>query len=67
MVGSNKHGKLGIGLTYEQCQKISQPVLVSELSSSHITDISLSKSHSLAICNRGRVFAWGKVDEGFPM
>ncbi len=67
MVGSNKHGKLGIGLTYEQCQKISQPVLVSELSNSHIVDISLAKSHSLAVCSKGRVFAWGKITEGFPM
>jgi alpha-tubulin suppressor-like RCC1 family protein len=40
---------------------------VSELSNSHIVDISLSKSHSLAICNKGKVFAWGKVSEGFPM
>ena len=67
MVGSNKNGKLGIVLTYEQCQKISQPVLVSELSNSHIVDISLAKSHSLAVCSKGRVFAWGKITKGFPM
>jgi alpha-tubulin suppressor-like RCC1 family protein len=66
MLGSNKHGKLGIGLTQEQCLKISQPVLVNELSSSHVVDVSLGKSHTLAICSKGKVFAWGKVQEGFP-
>ena len=40
-------------------------MLVSELSNSHIVDISLAKSHSLAVCNKGKVFAWGKVSEGF--
>ncbi len=66
MMGSNKHGKLGIGLSYEQCQKIAQPVLVNELTNSHIVDVSLGKSHSLAVCSKGKIYAWGKVSDWFP-
>jgi alpha-tubulin suppressor-like RCC1 family protein len=29
--------------------------------------VSLGKSHSLAVCSKGKVFAWGKVSEGFPL
>jgi E3 ubiquitin-protein ligase HERC3 len=66
VMGSNNHGKLGIGLTFEQCQKVTKPVLVNEISNNTIVDMSFGKSHSLAVCQRGKVFAWGKVSEGFP-
>jgi len=66
VLGSNNHGKLGIGLTFEQCQKVTKPVLVNEVSNNTIVDMSFGKSHSLAVCQRGKVFAWGKVSEGFP-
>lgn len=41
-------------------------MLVNELTNSHIVNVSLGKSHSLAVCAKGKVFAWGKVGEGFP-
>ncbi len=41
-------------------------MLVNELSNSHIIDVSLGKSHSVAVCSKGKVFAWGKSSEGFP-
>jgi len=65
-MGSNKHGKLGLGLTFEQCHKVTKPVLVNEITNSTILDVSLGKSHSLAVCSKGKVFAWGKMSEGFP-
>lgn len=39
-------------------------MLVNELTNSHILDVSLGKSHSLAVCSKGKVYAWGKVGEG---
>lgn len=66
-MGSNKHGKLGLNLTYEECKSVSQPVLVTELSSSPVTDVSLGKRHSLAACHSKSVFSWGKTfDDARP-
>ena len=60
-MGSNKHGKLGLNLSYEECKGVSQPVLVTELSSSPVTDVSLGKRHSLAACHNQTVYSWGKM------
>lgn len=59
-MGSNKHGKLGLNLSYEECKGVSQPVLVTELSSSPVTDVSLGKRHSLVACHNQTVYSWGK-------
>ena len=66
MMGSTKYGKLGISLTYDECKYASQPMLVTELSGTFVSDVSLGKRHSLASSNDGRVYAWGKYTEGFP-
>ena len=42
-------------------------MLVTGLSESPVVDISLGKRHSLASCRGQKVFAWGKVFDGFPM
>ncbi len=66
VMGSNKHGKLGVGLTYEQCRKVTKPVIVNEITNSSIINVDIGKSHSIAVCSKGKVFAWGKISEGFP-
>jgi alpha-tubulin suppressor-like RCC1 family protein len=66
VMGSNIHGKLGVGMSYEQCNKVTKPVLVNEVTNNSIIDVALGKSHSLAVCSKGKVYAWGKVAEGFP-
>ncbi len=39
---------------------------MNELANSNVVDVSLGNSHSLAVCSKGKIFAWGKVEEGFP-
>jgi alpha-tubulin suppressor-like RCC1 family protein len=64
MMGSNKHAKLGIGLSQEACPFALQPVLVESLTNVH--DVSLGKRNSMALTQDGEVFAWGQCSIGFP-
>lgn len=66
VMGSNKHGKLGLGLPYEECARVFEPTVVTSLQGVTVLDVSLGKAHGLCACDSGRIYAWGRVQEGFP-
>ncbi|KAF6371812.1 HECT and RLD domain containing E3 ubiquitin protein ligase family member 6 [Rhinolophus ferrumequinum] len=58
--GDNSRGQLGqSGVT-----RVERPVPVKALETLHVGLVSCGKEHSLAVCHRGRVFAWGAGSEG---
>lgn len=58
--GWNNRGQLGLGFF----QNTTQPTLVRELWAEKIVQISAGASHSLALTENGKVYAWGKNDSG---
>ena len=53
MMGSNKHGKLGLGLSQEEAAFVSHPMLVENLNQVSIIDISLGNRNSMAATDKG--------------
>ncbi|XP_036038711.1 probable E3 ubiquitin-protein ligase HERC6 isoform X2 [Onychomys torridus] len=58
--GDNSLGQLG----QKREQSTERPELIQALDSLHIDLVSCGKEHSMAVCHKGRVFAWGAGSEG---
>ncbi|XP_047573907.1 probable E3 ubiquitin-protein ligase HERC6 isoform X1 [Lutra lutra] len=58
--GDNSHGQLG----RRAAQRQEQPKPIQALETLRVDLVSCGKEHSLAVCYKGRVFAWGAGSEG---
>ncbi|XP_070228263.1 probable E3 ubiquitin-protein ligase HERC6 isoform X3 [Bos mutus] len=58
--GDNSRGQLGRKGT----PRGEQPERIPALETLHVALVSCGKEHSLAVCHKGRVFAWGAASEG---
>ncbi|XP_059113876.1 E3 ISG15--protein ligase Herc6-like [Peromyscus eremicus] len=58
--GDNSLGQLG----QKREQSTERPEPIQALDSLHVDLVSCGKEHSMAICHKGRVFAWGAGSEG---
>ncbi|XP_032188747.1 probable E3 ubiquitin-protein ligase HERC6 isoform X3 [Mustela erminea] len=58
--GDNSHGQLG----RRDVQRQEQPKRIPALETLRVDLVSCGKEHSLAVCYKGRVFAWGAGSEG---
>jgi regulator of chromosome condensation len=60
--GLNNHGQLGVG----HKENIAMPALVSEISGpdNQIMMIAGGEHHSIAVTREGKVYCWGRNDEG---
>uniref|UniRef100_A0A8C7C8T8 HECT and RLD domain containing E3 ubiquitin protein ligase family member 6 n=1 Tax=Neovison vison TaxID=452646 RepID=A0A8C7C8T8_NEOVI len=58
--GDNSHGQLG----QRAVQRQEQPKRLRALETLRVDLVSCGKEHSLAVCYKGRVFAWGAGSEG---
>ncbi|XP_045854008.1 probable E3 ubiquitin-protein ligase HERC6 isoform X1 [Meles meles] len=58
--GDNSHGQLGRRAVQRQVQ----PKPIQALETLRVDLVSCGKEHSLAVCYKGRVFAWGAGSEG---
>uniref|UniRef100_A0A8D1H4J9 HECT and RLD domain containing E3 ubiquitin protein ligase family member 6 n=1 Tax=Sus scrofa TaxID=9823 RepID=A0A8D1H4J9_PIG len=58
--GDNSHGQLG----RKGVQRGERPERIPALKTLPVRLVSCGKEHSLAVCHRGRVFAWGAGSEG---
>uniref|UniRef100_I3MQB1 HECT and RLD domain containing E3 ubiquitin protein ligase family member 6 n=1 Tax=Ictidomys tridecemlineatus TaxID=43179 RepID=I3MQB1_ICTTR len=58
--GDNSRGQLG----QRGVPRRERPELIQALATLHVAFVSCGKEHSLAVCHRGRVFAWGAGSEG---
>ncbi|XP_021567719.1 probable E3 ubiquitin-protein ligase HERC6 isoform X2 [Carlito syrichta] len=58
--GDNSRGQLGRG----RAPSGEHPAPVKALRTLHVDFVSCGKEHSLAVCHKGRVFAWGVGSEG---
>ncbi|MBZ3878827.1 putative E3 ubiquitin-protein ligase HERC6 [Sciurus carolinensis] len=58
--GDNSRGQLG----RRGVPSGEQPERIEALETLHVDLVSCGKEHSLAVCHRGRVFAWGAGSEG---
>ncbi|XP_030879668.1 probable E3 ubiquitin-protein ligase HERC6 isoform X3 [Leptonychotes weddellii] len=58
--GDNSHGQLG----RRGVQSEEQPKPIHSLETLRVDLVSCGKEHSLAVCYKGRVFAWGAGSEG---
>ncbi|XP_040822924.1 probable E3 ubiquitin-protein ligase HERC6 isoform X2 [Ochotona curzoniae] len=58
--GDNGRGQLG----RKGVKHAKQPEQIQALETLHINSVSCGKEHSLAVCHKGRVFAWGAGSEG---
>ena len=58
--GLNNYGQLGIGHQLNTCT----PTLINELEGINITSIAGGEHHTLACASDGKVYAWGRNDEG---
>ncbi|XP_022367929.1 probable E3 ubiquitin-protein ligase HERC6 isoform X3 [Enhydra lutris kenyoni] len=58
--GDNSHGQLG----QRAVQRQEQPKPIRALENLRVDLVNCGKEHSLAVCYKGRVFAWGAGSEG---
>ncbi|XP_055468696.1 probable E3 ubiquitin-protein ligase HERC6 isoform X2 [Psammomys obesus] len=58
--GDNRWGQLG----QKREQSTDQPEPIQALANIHVDLVSCGKAHSLAVCHKGRVFAWGAGSDG---
>lgn len=58
--GDNRWGQLG----QRREQSTDQPEPIQALANLHVDLVSCGKAHSLAVCQKGRVFAWGAGSDG---
>jgi regulator of chromosome condensation len=58
--GLNTHGQLGIGNRMNTCT----PTKIKEFENLDIKQIAGGEHHSIACTRDGRVFCWGRNDEG---
>jgi alpha-tubulin suppressor-like RCC1 family protein len=56
MMGSNEHGKLGVG---SDSEIIGEPTLIETLRPQVIKEVSLGYSHALAITSLDELYGWG--------
>jgi alpha-tubulin suppressor-like RCC1 family protein len=61
-MGSNKDGKLGLGLTYQELNRSTSPRLVESLTD--IVQISAGEGHSIAVDRKWQAYGWGQADNG---
>mmetsp|Transcript_31050 Transcript_31050/g.30502 ORF Transcript_31050/g.30502 Transcript_31050/m.30502 type:complete len:110 (+) Transcript_31050:211-540(+) len=60
--GSNKEGKLGLGLAYSELPFSICPRLVESLT--NVSSVACGSDHSLACDSQGRVYGWGSAEWG---
>ena len=60
-MGSNSHGQLGLGFTFEQLEKVYFPTYVNNLVA---IKIRCGENHSFALDKNGFAHGWGRVDYG---
>ncbi|XP_051008249.1 probable E3 ubiquitin-protein ligase HERC6 [Acomys russatus] len=58
--GDNSWGQLG--QRREHCTELPEPIQA--LNNLHIDHVSCGKEHSMAVCHKGKVFAWGAGSHG---
>ncbi|XP_019488804.1 PREDICTED: probable E3 ubiquitin-protein ligase HERC6 [Hipposideros armiger] len=58
--GDNSQGQLG----RRGVPRVERPESIKALDTLHVDLVSCGKEHSLAVCHKGRVFAWGAGSEG---
>ncbi|XP_038176815.1 probable E3 ubiquitin-protein ligase HERC6 isoform X2 [Arvicola amphibius] len=58
--GDNSFGQLG----QKRRQNTERPEQIQTLATLHVDLVSCGKEHSIAVCHKGRVFAWGAGSEG---
>ena len=63
-MGSNEHGKLGIGSSHSYVPMVKSPMLISSLASHKMVDISFNEKHSVALSSNKTAFSWGYAAEG---
>ena len=59
-LGKNTYGKLGIGTK----NSTAKPTLIKELVGVDIIDLAGCEEHTIAVSSDGRVYCWGRNDEG---
>nr|XP_008109241.1 PREDICTED: probable E3 ubiquitin-protein ligase HERC6 [Anolis carolinensis] len=57
--GDNSRGQLGRRLPSGQEKRSYGPELIQALETQKVVHVSCGKEHSLAVCNKGRVYSWG--------
>ena len=60
MWGVGQHGRLGTGKT----NNVLKPLLIEDLKSVKVEDISLGSSHTLCLLRNAKVLCWGSSKDG---
>jgi regulator of chromosome condensation len=61
--GLNNHGQLGIGTKQNTCV----PTIIRQLKGAKVVAIAGGEHHSVACTEEGKVYCWGRNDEGFGL
>ena len=61
-LGSNEHGKLGIGKTYEDYNFARTPIKVDNFV--NVASIAVGEEHSIALTKDFKVYGWGQAEYG---